>query len=121
MTERRKIRDEQDARACVEAAATAGMEVGAWARAHGVDGRSLNTWRLNLARREKPARSRIGSSRAGASSAEPQRLRLVEVVPAPRGEVAARYVVRVGGVEVEVGDGFRDETLRRMVGVLRSC
>jgi DNA-binding transcriptional LysR family regulator len=34
---------------------------------------------------------------------------------------AARYVVRVGDVELELDDDFRDETLRRLVGVLRSC
>jgi len=50
-TARQKIRDEQDARACWAAAQAAGLDAGAWGRAHGVDGRSLHTWRMNLATR----------------------------------------------------------------------
>jgi len=101
-TARRKIRDEADARACWAAACSAGLDAGAWARAHGVDGRSLHTWRMNLgldARTRRSRRSRIKAS--------PERKQLVELVPtpsAPRG----RYVVRVGAAEVELDDAFRD-------------
>ena len=44
----RKIVDARDARACVKAARTAGLSLGAWARRHGVDGRSLHAWSVNL-------------------------------------------------------------------------
>jgi hypothetical protein len=35
----------------------------------------------------------------------------------PRG----RYVVRVAGAEIELAEDFREETLGRIVRVLRSC
>lgn len=118
MAERRKIRDEEDARACIEAVEAAGGDVGAWARAHGVDGRSLNRWRFNLARRGHSTRGAGASRRVAAISAP---LQLVELVPTAPVRETARYVVRVGDVELELDDGFLDETLRRIVGVLRSC
>ena len=34
---------------------------------------------------------------------------------------AVRYVVRVGDAAIEVGDDFQDETLARVVRVLRAC
>lgn len=49
------------------------------------------------------------------------RAALVELVPAPRVGVIARYVVHVGELRVEVGDDFAPETLRRIVEVLRAC
>ncbi|MBZ0232471.1 MAG: hypothetical protein K8M05_09095 [Deltaproteobacteria bacterium] len=48
------------------------------------------------------------------------RAALVELVPASR-PGAARYVVHVGELRVEVGDEFAPETLRRIVEVLRAC
>jgi hypothetical protein len=33
----------------------------------------------------------------------------------------AQVVVRVGDAQVELGDDFRDETLARVVRVLRTC
>jgi len=118
MAELRKIRDEEDARACLREVEAAGGDLGAWARAHGVDGRSLLAWRLNLARRGRPAPRRDGASSKVTASTPVQ---LVELVPATPLYAAARYVVRVGDVELELDDDFRDETLRRLVGVLRSC
>ena len=46
----RKIVDEADAEACLAAVRFAGGDVGCWARAHGVDGRSLIAWQSNLGR-----------------------------------------------------------------------
>jgi hypothetical protein len=46
-----------------------GLTAGEWAREHGIDGRSLNAWRMNLARRT-PVKHR--------ADLEP---RLVELVP----------------------------------------
>ena len=103
---RRKIEDERDARACLKAAKSAGLSAGEWARQHGVDGRSLNAWRINL------------SHRGTTPSSRP---RMVELVPAPSMGAEARYVVRVAGAEVEVTDEFREETLVRLVRALRSC
>jgi len=104
----RKIEGARDASACVKAARVAGLSLGAWARRHGVDGRSLHAWSVNLTR--SPSATDI--------VVKP---RLIELVPtaAPRGP--ARYVVRVGDAMIEVGDDFQDETLARVVRVLRAC
>jgi hypothetical protein len=113
----RKIRDADDARACWAAAQASGLDARAWARAHGVDGRSLNTWRMNLGLGGAPRR-------ALRSQAKPSRARaqFVELVTAPTPVAPrGRYLVRVGIAEVEFDDAFREETLRRLVSVLRSC
>lgn len=102
----RKIEDARDARACVRAARAAGLSLGAWARRHGVDGRSLHAWSVNLARS------------ATAMVATP---RLIELVPRSPAAAPARYIVRVGEAAVEIGDEFLDETLARVVRVLRAC
>ena len=107
MAPRRKIADEQEARRCLAAARAARMDVGSWARSHGIDGRSLNAWRVNLGRRGEPRRA------AGP--------RLVELVPASAAPSSARYVLRLGGVDLELSDDFDEGTVRRLVGVLRSC
>jgi hypothetical protein len=104
----RKIRDAEDARACLSAVASSGLRRAQWARAHGVDGRSLNAWRLNLAERV-----------VGAAPAE-RALRLVELVPEPVAE-EARYVVRCGSLSVEVDHRFDGATLRRLLAVVASC
>ncbi len=49
-------------------------------------------------------------------------VQLVELVPAvPRNVPRAPYVLRVGGVELEVGDQFDEQSLRHLVGLLKSC
>jgi hypothetical protein len=106
----RKITDEAEARACLKAATSSGSSRIAWARAHGVDGRSLHAWAMNLAKR-------------GASAASQPRL--VELVPrptvaVPRG-VASRLVVHVGELVVEVDGDFDEATLVRLVRTLRAC
>lgn len=106
---RRKIVDERDARACLKAAKVAGLTAGEWARGHGVDGRSLNAWRINLAERGRT------------SIAPSTRPRLVELVPSPSVGTEGRYLVRVADAEIEVTAGFREETLVRLVRALRSC
>ena len=117
----RKVFNEQDARRCLTAVKASRGELGAWAREHGIDGRSLNLWRVNLERR--------GELRVRAATPK-----LVELVVAPRPVVGPRappaagtgcgsmpFVVRIGGVELEVFDHFEEASLRRLVGVLKSC
>ena len=105
----RRIFNEQDARRCLAAVRSSRADLGAWARAHGIDGRSLNVWRVNLERRGVP-RSRAVSSK------------LIELVPAvPLSAHRASYMLRVGGVELEVGGNFDEQLLRRLVGLLKSC
>jgi hypothetical protein len=103
----RKIKDARDARACVKAARAAGLSLGAWARRHSVDGRSLHAWSVTLGR----------SPSTTAIVATP---RLIELVPSATRPLA-RYVVRVGDAAIEVDDDFHDETLARVVHVLRAC
>lgn len=95
----RKIRDRHDAVACLNAWNESGEALSDWCQENGVDGRSLNCWRRNIGWREPND--------------------LVELVP---GLVpAARYVVRVDGLEVEVGDDFQESTLARLLRVLVAC
>jgi hypothetical protein len=105
----RKVFNEQDARRCIAAARATRGGIAVWARAHGVDGRSLNAWYVNLARRGVPRVRAIGP-------------RLVEVVSADVATTArAPYVLHVGGVELEVGDHFDEQSLRSLLSVLKSC
>jgi len=89
MNERRKITDAREARRCLTAARKAGERVGDWARAHGIDGRSLNAWRMNLARRGPVGTPR--AARPPAALVVRPRAALVELVQAPRPRAAARY------------------------------
>jgi hypothetical protein len=104
----RRIFDEQDARRCLAAAKAARGGAADWARAHGIDGRSLNAWRVNLSRRGVPRVRALAP-------------RLVELVPAAPASRTARYVLHVAGVELEVGDDFNEVGLRRLVTLLKSC
>ena len=103
----RKIVVERDARACLSSVARSGDTLRAWARKHGVDGRSLRAWHRNLGRRK------------AAPTSAPRLVELVAV--APGAPSARRYLVRVGEACVEVGDDFDDRTLRRLLEVLRAC
>jgi len=99
----RKVRDAADARGCLRSAEAAGQQRAAWARDNGVDPRSLNAWRINLAREPRCAPG----------------VRLVELVTQ---EVpTARYVIRCGDLAIEVDDRFHSETLRRLLGVVSAC
>lgn len=100
----RKIRDAAEARGCFAEVAE-GQTRAEWARANGIDPRSLHAWWLNLGGRRP--RSRTPS------------LRLVELVPAAA--PAARYVVRVGAMTVEVDERFDEATLGRLLRVLAAC
>ena len=119
MAARRKIRDENEAQRYLLAAKRSGVSSADWARARGIDGRSLQAWLINLERRasrgrvvRRPARPR-GRGRA-----------LVELVPARRGgdlRTSARYIVDVATGRVEFGDDASMATLRQVIETLRSC
>lgn len=113
--ERRKIRDEADARTCIAAVKASKLTAKQWARSEGIDGRSLRAWTLNLERgasSAKQVRSQTGLTRP---------LRLVELIPSTPAQSASRYLIRVGAHAVEVDDQFAEGTLRRLVAVLASC
>ena len=106
--ERRKISCEIEARSALKAIARAGISIKTWARAHGVDGRSLHAWEMALTRR---AQGVVRPRRTAA---------LVELVPATPLS-SARYVMRVGEISFEFGEDASEEMLRRAIGVVRSC
>lgn len=105
----RRIRNEAEALSCLEAADRSGLGRVAWCRRMGVDARSLNAWRLNLARRGGPAPSAAGP-------------RLVElVVGDPLPERASVIRVLHGSYVVEC-DGLVDgEALRRVLWAVSQC
>jgi hypothetical protein len=113
--ERRKIRDEADARTCIAAAKASKLTARQWARSEGIDGRSLRAWTINLER----GSSSTKLARSPTHLTQP--LRLVELIPSSPAQAASRYVIRVGAHAVEIGDQFAEGTLRRLVAVLASC
>lgn len=115
----RKIEDESEAQRYLLAARRSGLSAGEWARAHGVDGRSLHAWQMNLERRAegpRPRRRKPTPTRTAHA--------LVELVPAtpsiaPAGR--ARYLLEVAGARIEFGDDVSVATLRRVLEAVRSC
>ncbi len=90
----RKVFDEQDARRCLLAAKSWRGGLSEWARANGVDGRSLNAWRVNLEGRGGTRKRRRSPT---------QRVRLVELIEAPP-KVLAVTEIR-GNLEWQSGAG----------------
>lgn len=101
---RRKIRDAEDARACLTAAEASGLPRAEWAKRHGVDARSLNAWRVNLSR-----------------MAGPEPFHVVELLSEASSPRFGRYVVHVDGLSIEVDDDFREDTLARLLRVVGAC
>ena len=104
----RKIINEQDAIRCLQGVKSERSSLGKWAKAHGVDGRSLHAWKMALERR--------GTTRTSAMVP-----RLVEIIPAAAVRETARYRLRIHEVELEIGADFDEASLRRLVGLLKSC
>ena len=107
----RKIRDQFEARSALFEAEASGLTRVEWARHAGVDARSLNMWRLSLAKGAAPPD-------------EAPALRLVELVSGPAPATSAstpRYTVHCGELSVEVDERFEDSTLLRLLQVVASC
>jgi hypothetical protein len=103
----RKIRDAEDARRCLDAAARERMSRTEWARMHGIDGRSLNAWRLNLERVDAAGESHLGD------------LRLVELVTRQPAQRVLK--VRCGPFDVDIPPDFDEDMLGRVLAVVASC
>jgi transposase-like protein len=101
----RKVFNADDARACLAAAAEAGVARVAWAREHGVDARSLNAWRLALTRHERRPASKP---------------KVVEWIAAPSRH-APTFVVHAGRFAVEVDPDFDAGALKRLLAVVAAC
>lgn len=101
---RRKVLDRAEAMDLLEEWKQSGLALADFSRSCGVDGRSLNCWRLNLARSQRPVPARP--------------LRLVELdLPRRR----ASYRIRVREFEVEVDDDFDPSNLAQLLDVVRGC
>ena len=116
----RKIEDEREALRCLRAAERAGLSAGEWGRAHGIDGRSLRAWKMNIGRRGVQVRPHKRRRKP-----VPARHALIELVPAAtsaaQGAGTIRYVLEVGGARLEFGDDASVATLRRVLEALRPC
>ncbi len=112
--EPRKIRGEDEARSCLAAVEASGRPRVEWAKAHGIDARSLHAWHVNLTRGSRmPTRRRPVPSPPG--------LHLVELL-ATNPSVAIPYRVRCGVFEVEVtGDVDEDRLGRVLRAMASSC
>lgn len=104
---RRKIVDREDAQRCLADVRRSGLSLREWAREHGVDGRSLNAWRVTM---ERNSTRRVKGE-----------LELVELVPIAAPKNDALYVVRCGAFAVEVDPRFEERTLGRLLRVVASC
>ena len=103
---RRKVRSRGEAEVLLDELEASGLALRAFCSERGLDGRSLQCWRLNLGR--KPSRARAATSPS---------LRLVEfALPSAR----ASYRVLVGEHAVEVDDAFREDTIARLLDVLET-
>jgi transposase-like protein len=115
----RKIEDEKEALRCLAAARRSGLSAGEWARDHGVDGRSLHAWQVNLQRRGTGTQPRRRGPKAVRATHA-----LVELVPAAPSATmvgGGRYILEVGGARIAFGDDVSVATLRRVLEALRSC
>ncbi len=99
---RRKISGKSEAVALLEEWRSESVDFKVFCKERGIDGRSLQCWRMNFSRRE------------------PEPVRLLELT-IPREENVACYQIRVGDFTVEVNDDFRDETLSRLLTVVGRC
>jgi hypothetical protein len=109
MSHRRKVPNAETARAWLDAAERSGLTRAQWCAEAGVDARSLQCWRIALARR--------------APQPVPPFVELVprsSGVPAP-GAVPPALRVHVGDVMIEVVSGFHAESLAEVLRVVRAC
>jgi len=96
-----------------------GLPLKEWARARGIDARSLHAWKMNL-HRWSPAGPATRKRAARTVTTKSSKPRLVELV-ASSSSMGSRYALRIGSASVEFGDDFEAATLRRVIDVLRSC
>lgn len=111
----RKIGDAAEARRLVAAARRKGQSIGEWVKGRGIDGRSLQAWKMTFERE-------LGSPRPRRTFARVKAKALVELVPnAAVASRTAKYVIERNGARLEFGDDAAEDTLRRVLVVLRSC
>jgi hypothetical protein len=99
---RRKINGEAEAAALLREWRAESVDFKVFCKERGVDGRSLQCWRMNFAKRE------------------PEPVRLLELTLPPE-KVAASYRIHLGELTLEVDDNFREDTLARLLTVVGRC
>ena len=109
MSPRRKVPNAETARTWLDAAQRSGLTRAQWCAEAGVDARSLQCWRIALARRAARPVSQF-----------------VELVPRSGGVSAPgsgppALRVHVGDVIIEVISGFHAESLAEVLRVVRAC
>jgi len=102
----RKITDAHEAQTLLKEQQLSGLAPASFARARGIDGRSLYALRINLARATRPA---VDS------------LQLVELVPTPAPKAGRLLTVRCGPFSVDVPPRFDQDDLSRLLDVLAAC
>lgn len=107
----RRIEGESDARACLAAARASRQTLAEWCQRSGVDGRSLNAWRMNL---KRGTAVELGAGR-------PRLVELVVVAPSAPAADSGRLTVRCGPFVVEADAAFDEALLVRVLGVLARC
>lgn len=101
----RKLRNAEEARQALAAVERAGVPRAVWAHANQINARSLNAWRLILAR------------------SAPTAVRLVELVAEPEASASrpSGCTVRCRDVVVELDTDFDDDVLVRVLQAVRRC
>jgi len=105
-TTRRKVMSRAEALELLGELDASGQALPVFCSDRGLDGRSLQCWRMNLMK--KSPSTQAPSARG---------LRLVELaLPAAQGS----YRVLVGDVTIELDDAFREDTLSRLLNVMEA-
>lgn len=101
----RKVLDEADARQLLDEVERSREPLAAWCRRYRVDGRSLNAWRINLARRDEVP---VG----------PRLVELVVQEPVPR---SSSIRVAYGDFTVQVEGEVDVDLLRDVLWAVSTC
>ena len=105
-TTRRKVMSRGEALELLGELDESGQALPEFCSERGLDGRSLQCWRLNLMKKSQPT-----------ETPSPRGLRLVEfALPAAQ----SSYRLLVGDITIEVDDAFREDTLSRLLDVMES-
>jgi hypothetical protein len=103
----RKIIDEAEARALLAELEASRLHQGTFARRRGIDGRSLNAWRVNLSARR--------------ARRSPTALRVVELVANAPAAPSPSVTVRCGPFTVDVRADVDDALLGRVLAAVAAC
>ena len=111
----RKIQDLENAQAFLADARNAGVTWQTWAKATGVDGRSVWRWIERLG-------SETDLTRQGDIPPSPEKPRMVELISNPTLSSSSQTIrICRGDFVVEVDKDFDEQALTRLLKVMKSC